>query len=94
MSRHLSVGAAVLLAMFLAGCGEEEGPAEQMGQNVDEAVEQMAEQVKSEGPAERAGENIDQAMDKAGDTIQKAGETVGEAMQEAGQQIEQNAGGG
>lgn len=93
MNRLLPIASAILMTVFLASCEEDKGPAEKVGQQVDEAVKKMAEQVDSEGPAEKAGERIDQAVDQAGQSLQKAGQAVGDAMQEAGEKIEQKSGG-
>ena len=48
----------------LAAC--DEGPAENAGEKVDKAVENMKDTVNPQGPAERVGE----ALDKAGDKVQ------------------------
>lgn len=93
MYRLLSVAIAISMAVLLASCEEDKGPAEKIGQQVDEAVDKMAEQVESEGPAEKAGERIDQALDQAGEKLREAGQAVGDAMQDAGQKIEQQSGG-
>jgi len=83
---------AVLVAVVLAGCEKEEGPAEQMGKKLDAAVENVAERVDSQGPAEKAGERMDAAAKNAQQAMQKAGETVGNALQEAGQKIAEETG--
>ncbi|MDR3395761.1 MAG: hypothetical protein P4L70_12220 [Parasulfuritortus sp.] len=53
-----TIGAAVAIGMLLAalpGCAKKEGPAEQAGKAVDNAVEKTGNQV------EKAGENIQDA---------------------------------
>jgi len=63
------------LAFFaLAGCSEK-GPAEQAGEKVDQAVEQVKDAVEDagqQGPAEEAGEQVDKAVEdmKADDDAQ------------------------
>lgn len=68
LSLILGVG---LLAVALGGC-EREGPMEQTGKKVDEAVENLGEAVKKEGPAERAGKKVDETVEKAGDAFKDA----------------------
>ncbi|WP_204758396.1 hypothetical protein [Halomonas urmiana] len=55
------LGLALLIAMLGAGLAacEEEGPAEQAGENIDESVEEMGEGV------EEMGENLEQAAEDA-----------------------------
>ena len=53
------------LLIMLGGC-EKEGPAEQAGENIDEAVEEMQEQ------AEDAGDTAMETMEQAGDKIESA----------------------
>jgi hypothetical protein len=55
---------AVLLVM-LGGC-EKQGPAEQAGENLDEAVDEMQEK------AEDAGDKAKEKMEQAGDEIEEA----------------------
>jgi hypothetical protein len=80
---------AVVLALVLVGCEKEEGPAEKMGNKVDQAVENLAERVDSQGPAEKAGEQIDQTTNEARQALENAGEAMGDAMQKAGRKIEE-----
>jgi len=68
LSLMLGVG---LLVAALGGC-EREGPMEQTGKKVDEAVENLGEAVKEEGPAERAGKKVDETVEKAGDALKDA----------------------
>jgi hypothetical protein len=49
---------------FLATGCERQGPAEQAGKNVDQAVEKMKDVVSPPGPAEKAGKELDRAVDK------------------------------
>jgi vacuolar-type H+-ATPase subunit H len=63
------LGAALAMSAFLAvlpGCQKQEGPAEQAGKKVDQAVEQ-------------AGAKVDQAAKKAGEQIEKAGDSIQDA---------------
>lgn len=49
------LGGALLVG---AGC-EPQGPAEQAGENIDNAVSDAVDAVDPQGPAERAGEAVD-----------------------------------
>ncbi|MBB3232990.1 hypothetical protein [Halomonas stenophila] len=58
-----------MMSLGLAAC-EEEAPAEQAGENVDEAMDET-------------GENVDEAMDEAGESVEEMGENVEEAEDES-----------
>ncbi|UYG08099.1 hypothetical protein [Halomonas sp. M4R1S46] len=58
-----------MMSLGLAAC-EDEGPAEQAGENVDEAMDET-------------GENVDEAMDEAGESVEEMGENVEEAADES-----------
>ena len=58
------------LGGILAGCSDEQGPAEQTGAAIDDAVEQ-------------AGEQLDQAGQAAGDAIEQAGDEIEQATDNA-----------
>ena len=65
MSNKPLIILSVLACLALAGCSEK-GPAEQAGEKVDEAVEQVKDAVDDagqQGPAEEAGEQIDKAVE-------------------------------
>lgn len=72
-----TLGALTLGALLaLTGC-EQEGPLERAGEDLDEAMEEMAEGLeRNEGPAERAGERIDEAMEEMGERMERAGEEI------------------
>lgn len=58
-----------LACLTLAGCSEK-GPAEEAGENIDQAVEQGKDAVEDagqQGPAEEAGEEMDEAVDEMKD---------------------------
>jgi len=63
-----SLLAPLILAPFaiLVGCSEP-GPAEQAGQTIDEAVEDVKDALDPAGPAEKAGREIDEAAEKLTD---------------------------
>lgn len=58
--RLLGVAAAPLF--LLAACSDP-GPAEQAGEQIDEAVEDVRETLDPAGPAERTGREIDDAVE-------------------------------
>jgi hypothetical protein len=63
------LGSALLVmggALVGVGC-EREGPVEQAGKKVDQAVEQAKDKLNPEGPVEKAGKKIDQAVEQAKD---------------------------
>lgn len=64
----LAVGT-LLAFMMLVGCSEEKGPAEQTGEQIDEAAEELQDD---------AGE----AAEAAGDAIEEAGDSVEDATDE------------
>lgn len=75
MSNHIQArfwlpALVLILGSVLASCSDEEGPAEQAGATIDEAVEQADEQLEQAGQAagdavEQAGDEIEQATDNA-----------------------------
>lgn len=79
----LTAGAVVMMAML--GC-ESEGPAEEAGERIDEAVEELRE---PQGPAEQAGESVDEAVDEAKEELKKAKREAGEALEETGDKLQQ-----
>lgn len=63
-------GKAALAAIFastalLAACDSNDGPVEEAGEKVDEAVESM----DPKGPMEEMGEDLDNAMDSAEESV-------------------------
>lgn len=56
----------VALLAALAGCQKQEGPAEQAGKAMDEAVEKV-------------GKDVDKAATKAGEEMENAGENIQDA---------------
>lgn len=69
-AHHWLLALALILGGALAGCSDEEGPAEQTGAAVDDAVEQADDQLEEAGQAtgdavEQAGDEIEQATDNA-----------------------------
>ncbi len=52
------LGGTVLLG---SGC-EQKGPAEQAGENIDEAADNAADALDPNGPAEEAGQAVDDAV--------------------------------
>ena len=51
---------ALSVSLSLVSC-EKKGPAEKMGEKLDEAVKSVEEGVDSKGPAEKIGEAVDKA---------------------------------
>jgi hypothetical protein len=51
---------ALSASLSLVSC-EKKGPAEKMGEKLDEAVKSVEEAVDSKGPAEKIGEAVDKA---------------------------------
>jgi hypothetical protein len=68
--RRLRVLGSALLVIgsVLVGVGcEREGPVEQAGKKVDQAVEAAKDKLTPEGPVEKAGKKVDQAVEQAKD---------------------------
>ena len=82
---HASYGVLALLTslLILNGC-DNKGPAEQAGEQVDKAVQDMKEEAnklfddrtESPGPAEEAGRALDEAREGAGQKIEQLGEDM------------------
>ncbi len=64
LGKFISAGLVMsALLAALPGCQKQEGPAEQAGKEVDQAVE-------------KTGDEIDNAAEKTGEQIEKAGERI------------------
>lgn len=56
------VGSLVLCScLILTACGKQ-GPAEEMGEKIDNKVNQVEDTLKQRGPMEKAGDRVDDAM--------------------------------
>ena len=65
-----------IISFGILAC-EQNGPAEKVGEKIDEAVEEAGDKIQ-EGPAERAGEKIDEAVEEAGEAVEEAGDEIRE----------------
>ena len=82
---HASYGVLALLTSLLAltGC-DRKGPAEEAGEQIDQAIRGMKEEAGAPkndvtarpGPAAGAGQTIDEARETAGEKVQQLGEGV------------------
>lgn len=71
------LGFAALLALPLVAC-QPDGPAEDAGEEIDEALG------NDEGTFEEAGEAVDEAMDDAEEGLEDAGDAIEESLDEDG----------
>jgi hypothetical protein len=55
---------ALFTSLALISC-EKKGPAEKVGEEVDEAIKAVEEAIDPKGPGEKIGEALDKAVDKA-----------------------------
>lgn len=62
-SRNILSALLIAFGLTLAGCAEDQGPAEKAGENIDESME-------------RAGDKIEGAADEMGDTFEEAGDKM------------------
>jgi len=62
MNTILRTFSACLLAAGLSACDQQQGPAEQTGEKIDEALENASEQLQES--ADAAGEKIEEAGDR------------------------------
>jgi len=88
-SLTMRVSLVCALGLFVAGCGESDGPAEKAGKEIDHAVENIADSASdamtSTGnaitdAAEDAKDSMSDAVDKTGEAMKDAGETTSEAV--------------
>ena len=61
--------ATTALLVTLVGCQRQEGPAEQAGKKIDNAMEQT-------------GQNVDSATEKLGEKVEKTGENIQDAAKD------------
>lgn len=82
---HASYGVlALLTSLLVLNACDNKGPAEQAGEQVDQAVREMKEEAEPlydgatarPGPAEEAGRSLDKAREQADEKIEQIGEDL------------------
>lgn len=86
MKRFPSFGLSVLfgcgLLFFVSGCGEQqEGPAEQAGKTIDQAIEKTTDSVKE--TMEDTGAAINDAAEKSGEAVKETVESTEKMVEDA-----------
>lgn len=84
LPRPVLLATSTLLLALNLGC-EHEGPAEQAGEQIDEAVEKLSQ---PKDPVEEAGEAIDEAVDEVNEELEKVRKKVGVSVEEAGEKLQ------
>lgn len=71
----ISVMIALFLLVGISGC-EKEGPAEKMGEKIDQSVEEVkdaaeeaGDKLTGQGPAEEVGEKIDESVEEVKEAV-------------------------
>lgn len=64
-------------AGFLVGCEREEGPAEELGESIDDAVDELKDD----------GENLGDKIGDAVDELKDEGEDLGDELKDAGEEL-------
>lgn len=64
-TRNASIALVMIFGLMIAGCSEEQGPAEKAGEQIDQAME-------------KAGDEIEEATDEMGGEAEEAGDTMEE----------------
>ena len=72
--KNLIMAVAVATPVYLAGCEMNEGPAEEAGENVDQAVDQAGDAM------DNAGDAMGDAAERAGDAADNAGNEMQDEM--------------
>jgi len=91
---------ASVMLLALAGCGrddDDKGPAERIGQALDNATAEVTNSVKDElaranDAVEDARDKVENATEEASRGLERATEEVGKSVERAGQEIQENAG--
>ena len=78
------IAASLIAAGVLAACDTHEGPMEEAGESIDEAVDEM------DGP-DTLGESVEEAADETADAIEDAADDIDGAIDEAGEAMEESA---
>lgn len=61
-NRHAILSISVILLAAVGGCDRDQGPAEQAGEKIDQAVEETGQQL--EQATEQAGQKLEEAGDR------------------------------
>lgn len=78
------IAAALVATGVLAACDTSDGPMEEAGESIDEAVDNMDQ-------PDTLGESIDEAADETADAVEDAADDVDGAIDEAGEAMEEAA---
>jgi len=82
MSSLLKMWIPVVLVslILLVGCSDP-GPAEEAGEEIDEAVQEAEDAVDPPGPAERTGRAVDETVEDAHEAIDEAAKDARKAIE-------------
>jgi len=61
MNKKIFISLFISTALMLTAC-EKQGPAETMGEKIDDKVNQVEDTLKDRGPMQKAGDRIDDAV--------------------------------
>ena len=78
------IAAALVATGVLAACDANQGPMEEAGESIDEAVDNMDQ-------PDTVGESIDNAADETADAVEDAADDIDGAIDEAGEAMEEAA---
>ncbi|MBI4515520.1 MAG: hypothetical protein HY699_06870 [Deltaproteobacteria bacterium] len=62
LATHLVTGLALAVTLGLAGCPDK-GPAEKVGEAIDNAKDKVSDTLDPKGPVEKAGRAVDRATE-------------------------------
>lgn len=78
------IAASLIAAGVLSACDTNEGPMEEAGESIDEAMDEVDE-------PDTIGESMEEAADETGDAMEDMADDVDGAIDEAGEAMEEAA---